>query len=81
MSNGKNPFDVGMTGLIGFSSGYYAMLDCDILLMLGTRFSVSPVLSAWSGGAHRNRWMFRPEQIGRRAPVDLGVVGRRSRDD
>jgi pyruvate dehydrogenase (quinone) len=24
-----NPFDVGMTGLIGFSSGYYAMLDCD----------------------------------------------------
>src|SRR5258708_9949597 len=33
-----NPFDVGMTGLIGFSSGYYAMLDCDILLMLGTDF-------------------------------------------
>jgi pyruvate dehydrogenase (quinone) len=33
-----NPFDVGMTGLIGFSSGYYAMLDCDVLLMLGTDF-------------------------------------------
>jgi hypothetical protein len=33
-----NPYDVGMTGLIGFSSGYYAMLDCDILLMLGTDF-------------------------------------------
>src|SRR5271170_7010930 len=30
-----NPYDVGMTGLIGFASGYYAMLDCDILLMLG----------------------------------------------
>jgi len=27
-----------MTGLIGFSSGYYAMLDCDVLLMLGTDF-------------------------------------------
>jgi pyruvate dehydrogenase (quinone) len=33
-----NPYDVGMTGLIGFSSGSYAMLDCDILLMLGTDF-------------------------------------------
>ena len=33
-----NPYDVGMTGLIGFSSGYYAMYDCDVLLMLGTDF-------------------------------------------
>src|SRR6202035_2234238 len=33
-----NPFDVGMTGLIGFSSGYAAMKDCDVLLMLGTDF-------------------------------------------
>jgi pyruvate dehydrogenase (quinone) len=28
-----NPYDVGMTGLIGFSSGYYAMPECDALLM------------------------------------------------
>ncbi|RKT47335.1 ubiquinone-dependent pyruvate dehydrogenase [Thiocapsa rosea] len=33
-----NPFDVGMTGLIGFSSGYHAIRDCDTLLMLGTDF-------------------------------------------
>ena len=33
-----NPFDVGMTGLLGFSSGYHAMMDCDLLLMLGTDF-------------------------------------------
>src|SRR5205807_1949006 len=33
-----NPYDVGMTGLIGLSSGYYAMLDCGVLLMLGTDF-------------------------------------------
>src|SRR4051812_31104809 len=32
------PYDVGMTGLIGFSSGYHAMLDCDMLLLLGTDF-------------------------------------------
>jgi pyruvate dehydrogenase (quinone) len=34
----NNPYDVGMTGLIGFSSGYYAMRDCDLLLMVGTDF-------------------------------------------
>jgi pyruvate dehydrogenase (quinone) len=34
----NNPFDVGMTGLIGFSSGYAAMSSCDTLVMLGTDF-------------------------------------------
>src|ERR1700754_3031293 len=33
-----NPFDVGMTGLLGFSSGYHAMMACDTLLLLGTDF-------------------------------------------
>src|SRR5271155_4369749 len=33
-----NPFDVGMTGLLGFTSGYYAMEQCDLLLVLGTDF-------------------------------------------
>ena len=33
-----NPYDVGMTGLLGFSSGYHAMMGCDALLMLGTDF-------------------------------------------
>lgn len=33
-----NPYDVGLTALIGFSSGYYAMLGCDLPLMLGTDF-------------------------------------------
>lgn len=36
-----NPYDVGMTGLIGFSSGYEAMQACDTLLMLGTDFPTS----------------------------------------
>jgi thiamine pyrophosphate-dependent acetolactate synthase large subunit-like protein len=31
-----------MTGLIGFSSGYYAMRDCDVLLMLGASAPVRP---------------------------------------
>jgi pyruvate dehydrogenase (quinone) len=33
-----DPFDVGMTGLLSFASGYYAMMNCDVLLMLGTDF-------------------------------------------
>ncbi|OTP65613.1 Pyruvate oxidase ubiquinone, cytochrome [Caballeronia sordidicola] len=33
-----NPFDVGMTGFIGFSSGYHAMMSCETLVMLGTDF-------------------------------------------
>lgn len=33
-----NPFDVGMTGLLGFSSGYHAMMACDVLLMIGSDF-------------------------------------------
>ena len=36
-----NPYDVGMTGLLGFSSGYHAMMDSDLLLMLGTDFHTS----------------------------------------
>ncbi len=34
----NNPFDVGMTGFIGFASGYHALKECDALLMLGTDF-------------------------------------------
>ena len=40
-----NPFDVGMTGLIGFASGYDAMMYCDTLLMLGTDFPYRQLLS------------------------------------
>src|SRR5712672_4584578 len=69
-----NPFDVGMTGLIGFSSGYYAMLDCDILLMLGTDFPYRQFYPR-GAGVRIAQVDVRPEQIGRRAAVDLGVVG------
>ena len=69
-----NPYDVGMTGLIGFASGYYAMLDCDVLLMLGTDF---PYRQFYPQGSSVQiaQVDIRGEQIGRRAPVDLAVVG------
>jgi len=67
-----NPFDVGMTGLLGFSSGYRAMMDCDTLLMLGTDF---PYQQFYPEKATIIQVDIRGEQIGRRTKVDLGVVG------
>jgi pyruvate dehydrogenase (quinone) len=69
-----NPYDVGMTGLIGFSSGYYAMLDCDILLMLGTDFPYRQFYPQ-RRGVRIAQVDIRPENLGRRAQIDFGVVG------
>src|SRR6202795_444878 len=71
---GGNPYDVGMTGLIGFSSGYYAMIDCDVLLMLGTDFPYRQFYPR-GAGVRIAQVDQRGGIIGRRAPVDLGVVG------
>jgi pyruvate dehydrogenase (quinone) len=67
-----NPFDVGMTGLIGFSSGYHAMEDCDVLLMLGTDF---PYPQFFPAHAKVIQIDIRGNQIGRRTKVDLGLIG------
>src|SRR6202012_4024506 len=67
-----NPYDVGMTGLLGFSSGYYAMMNCDVLLMLGTDF---PYTQFFPEKAKIIQVDTRGEQIGRRTHVDLGLVG------
>ena len=69
-----NPYDVGMTGLIGFSSGYYAMLDCDVLLMLGTDFPYRQFYPS-GAGVRIAQVDIRAENIGRRVAVDVGVVG------
>ena len=67
-----NPYDVGMTGLLGFSSGYYAMMDSDVLLMLGTDF---PYQQFYPEDAKVIQVDIRGEQIGRRTRVDLGLTG------
>jgi len=67
-----NPYDVGMTGLIGFSSGYRAMEHCDALVMLGTDFPYRPFLPE---GVPVIQVDVRGEQIGRRVPVDVPLVG------
>ncbi|WP_336991529.1 ubiquinone-dependent pyruvate dehydrogenase [Leucobacter sp. VD1] len=67
-----NPFDVGMTGLLGFASGYRAMEAADTILMLGTDF---PYQQFYPAGATKIQVDVRGEQLGRRAPLDLGIVG------
>src|SRR5713226_4925436 len=67
-----NPFDVGMTGLLGFSSGYHAMMNSDLLLMIGTDFPYQPFFPK---DATIVQIDIRGEQLGRRTKVDYGFVG------
>jgi pyruvate dehydrogenase (quinone) len=67
-----NPYDVGMTGLIGFGSGYRAMEHCDALVMLGTDFPYRPFLPE---GVPVIQVDVRGEQIGKRVPVQVPLVG------
>jgi pyruvate dehydrogenase (quinone) len=67
-----NPYDVGMTGLIGYSSGYRAMEHCNALLMLGTDF---PYRDFYPDDAKIVQVDIRGEHIGRRTPVDVALVG------
>lgn len=67
-----NPYDVGMTGLLGFASGYRAMERADTLLMLGTDF---PYRQFFPKHAKTIQVDVRGEQLGRRHPIELGLVG------
>jgi len=67
-----NPYDVGMTGLLGFASGYKAIKEADVLLMLGTDF---PYPQFYPEGATVIQVDIRGRHIGRRTPVDVALVG------
>jgi pyruvate dehydrogenase (quinone) len=67
-----NPYNVGMTGMIGGAAGYHAVLDCDVLLQLGADF-------AWPQFYPNKATILQidenPTHIGRRHPVTVGAVG------
>ena len=67
-----NPFDVGMTGLLGFASGYAAMKECDTLLLLGTDF---PYRQFYPEHARVAQIDLRGAALGNRCALDVGVVG------
>jgi pyruvate dehydrogenase (quinone) len=67
-----NPYNVGMTGIIGGGAGYHAILDCEVLLLLGADF-------AWTQFYPNKATIIQididPTHIGRRHPVTIGAVG------
>jgi pyruvate dehydrogenase (quinone) len=67
-----NPYDVGMTGLVGFASGYKAMKSCDTLLILGADF---PYRQFFPEEARIAQVDVRPEALGNRCPLNLGILG------
>jgi pyruvate dehydrogenase (quinone) len=67
-----NPFDVGMTGLLGFSSGYFAMMSCEVLLMIGTDF---PYRDFYPKDATIVQIDIRGEHLGRRSKLEFGLIG------
>jgi pyruvate dehydrogenase (quinone) len=67
-----NPYDVGMTGLLGFASGYKAIKESDVLLMLGTDF---PYTQFYPDHSTVIQVDIRGRNLGRRTPVDVPMVG------
>ena len=67
-----NPYDVGMTGLLGFASGYKAIKEADTLLMLGTDF---PYQQFYPESATVIQVDVRGAHLGRRTPIDVGLRG------
>lgn len=68
----NNPNEVGMTGLLGLPSAYQAMQDCELLILLGTDFPYVPFIPTDKKIVQIDT---RPERLGRRAKVDVGLCG------
>ncbi len=66
-----NPFDVGMTGFIGYGGCYQAMHDCDLLVLLGTDFPYHAFMPTKPKIAQVD---IRGDHLGRRSHLDLGIV-------
>ncbi|WP_339132214.1 pyruvate dehydrogenase [Streptomyces sp. f51] len=67
-----NPFDVGMSGLLGYGAAYEATHECDLLILLGTDFPYNAFLP---DDVKIVQVDVRPENLGRRSKLDLAVWG------
>lgn len=67
-----NPYDVGMTGLIGFSSGFHAMMNADTLVLLGTQF---PYRAFYPEKAKIIQLDINPGSLGAHCHVDQAYIG------
>jgi pyruvate dehydrogenase (quinone) len=68
----NNPNEVGMTGLLGLPSAYHSMHESDLLILLGTDFPYTPFMPTDCTIVQVD---IKPERIGRRAKVDVGLCG------
>ena len=69
----NNPYEVGMTGLLGLPSAYHAMHESDVVLLLGTDFPYTPFMPEKNKIIQVDE---KPERLGRRAKLDLGLCGK-----
>ncbi|NUP53502.1 MAG: pyruvate dehydrogenase [Catenulispora sp.] len=67
-----NPYDVGMSGLLGYGAAYEAMHECDLLILLGTDFPYNDFLPR---GVRTVQIDIQPERLGRRTQLELAVWG------
>jgi pyruvate dehydrogenase (quinone) len=67
-----NPYDVGMSGLLGYGACYEAMHSCDLLVLLGTDF---PYVQFMPTKPKIVQVDIRRERLGSRSRLDLGVWG------
>ncbi|MBP2405794.1 pyruvate dehydrogenase [Streptomyces syringium] len=67
-----NPYDVGMSGLLGYGAAYEATHECDLLILLGTDFPYNAFLPDDVKIAQVD---VRPQHLGRRSKLDLAVWG------
>ena len=67
-----NPYEVGLTGLLGIPSAYHSMHECELLVLLGTDFPYTPFMPVENKIVQID---IKPENLGRRAKLDLGLCG------
>jgi pyruvate dehydrogenase (quinone) len=67
-----NPYEVGLTGLLGIPSAYHSMHECELLILLGTDFPYTSFMPVHNKIVQID---IKPENLGRRAKLDLGLCG------
>ncbi|MGB4414501.1 MAG: thiamine pyrophosphate-dependent enzyme [Paludibacter sp.] len=67
-----NPYEVGLTGLLGIPSAYQSMYECELLILLGTDFPYTPFMPVDNKIVQID---IKPENLGRRAKLDMGLCG------
>ena len=68
----NNPYEVGLTGLLGIPSAYQSMHECELLILLGTDFPYTPFMPIDNKIVQID---IKPENLGRRAKLDMGLCG------